>query len=489
MVRGAAENLQYPAPGVLCHDDLVLPSVNDLARSFLDGNTSPSEAMDQVLDAIDRLDGRLGAWRAIYEDEARQAAEAASAQLAAGYRTGPFHGVPFALKDIVDLEGRSTTAGSAALADRVSPATATIARRLIAAGGVLIGKTNTVEFALGGWGTNQHLGTPRNPWDADTARAPGGSSSGSGVSVASGMAPCAIGTDTGGSVRLPAAFCGIVGLKTTEGLLPTDGIVPLSHTLDTPGPMARTVADTALMFDVLTGRHPADIDRDWRSGQGLYARPPDDLRGVRLGAMADHERALVSTPMLAAYDAALDTLADLGAEITVVSMPLSYDDLKALAFDIVTPEGWHHHGHLFGDPEAKLDEHVRARALGGQDVAAVDYIGAIRARQGHRQALLAVMEGLDAVVTPTTPTTAPALDTIDEDITPAQFTRAANYLAQAALSVPCSLAPAPDPAGTDAQIPAAIQFVGRGHDEAHLLRIGATYEQARGPLPDPPLAA
>ncbi len=460
--------------------------MNDLARSFLDGSATPTDAMDQVLDAIDQLDGKLEAWRVVYGDEARRAAEGATSQLATGHRSGPFHGMPFALKDIVDVEGRTTSAGSAALADRVSPATATIARRLVAAGGVLIGKTKTVEFALGGWGTNQHVGTPRNPWDPVTARAPGGSSSGSGVAVASGMAPCAIGTDTGGSVRLPAAFCGIVGLKTTEGLLPTDGIVPLSHTLDTPGPMARSVADAALMFDVLTGRHPAEIDHDWQAGAGLYAPPPTDLRGVRLGAMADHERALVAPNMLAAYDAALDTLADLGADITVVPMPVTYDELKDLAFAIVTPEGWHHHGHLWGDPSAKLDEHVRARAVGGQDVAATAYIAAIQARQRYRAELLTSMADLHAFVTPTTPDTAPALATIDEDVTPAQFTRAANYLAQAALSVPVGLAPAPD--GEPADIPAAIQFVGRGFDEAHLLRIGATYEQARGPLPAPPLS-
>ena len=460
--------------------------MNDLARSFLDATASPTDAMDQVLDAVDQLDSKLEAWRVVYADEARQGAEAATAQLETGHRTGPFHGVPFALKDIVDVEGRSTMAGSAALADRISPSTATIARRLVAAGGVLIGKTKTVEFALGGWGTNQHIGTPRNPWDPTTARAPGGSSSGSGVAVASGMAPCAIGTDTGGSVRLPAAFCGIVGLKTTEGLLPTDGIVPLSHTLDTPGPMARSVADAALMFDVLTGRHPADIDRDWQAGVGLYAPPPADLRGVRLGVMADHERVLASPAMLAAYDAALEALSNLGAELTVVPMPLTYDELKEAAFNIVTPEAWHHHGHLFGDPAAKLDENVRARAIGGEHVAATSYIASIQARQRYRSELLSSMAGLDAIVTPTTPDTAPALATIDEDITPAQFTRAANYLAQSGLSIPTGLAPAPD--GEPADIPAAIQFVGRGNDEANLLRIGATFEQARGPLPDPPLS-
>ena len=246
----------------------LLPGVNTLARDYDSGRSTPEEAVSELLATIDRLDSTIEAWQALYADDAIDAAVAATKARAAGHRIGPFHGIPFALKDIVDVQGRVTTAGSKAWASRLSPSTALIARRLLAAGGVLLGKTKTVEFALGGWGTNQHMGTPRNPWDAENARVPGGSSSGSGAAVASGMTPCAIGTDTGGSVRLPAALCGIVGLKTTEGLIPTDGIVPLSHTLDTPGPMARSVADATLMFDVLTGRDQSSIDDDWRQGTG-----------------------------------------------------------------------------------------------------------------------------------------------------------------------------------------------------------------------------
>ena len=460
----------------------MLPNVTDLARSHLDGTRSPIESTDEVLAAIDRLDGELGAYQVVYADDARRVAVAAGDAMAAGHRIGPFHGVPFALKDIVDIEGRVTTAGSAAWQDRISPATATIARRLMAAGGVLLGKTRTVEFALGGWGTNQRMGTPRNPWDGTVARAPGGSSSGSGVAVASGMAPCAIGTDTGGSVRIPAAFCGLVGLKTTEGLLPTEGIVPLSHTLDTPGPMARTVADAALMFDVLTGRNAVDIDEDWRAGRGLYAPPARSLAGLRLGAIDDAERSALSPAITAAYDTALDRLSDLGADIVATETPLRFERLRDLTFTIVTPEAWHHHGALFGDPEAPLDENVRARGLDGAAIPAAAYVAAGLERWRLRGELLDSMatEGIDLLVTPTTPDTSPDLEEVDEGTTPALFTRAANLLALSALSVPVGLS-------ADG-LPTAVQFVGRGFDEARLLAVGAVWEQARGPLPDPPVS-
>ena len=194
----------------------------------------------------------------MYAADARLAAEAADKAIRAGHAVGPLHGVPVALKDLVDLEGRVTTGGSKVWAKRVSAVTATLARRLISAGMIVLGKTHTVEFAMGGWGTNTHMGTPWNPWDATVHRTPGGSSSGSGVAVAAGLAPAAIGTDTGGSVRLPASWCGIVGLKVTVGRISTFGVLPLSTTLDTPGPMARSVEDAALLYRVLNGPDPND---------------------------------------------------------------------------------------------------------------------------------------------------------------------------------------------------------------------------------------
>ena len=467
----------------------LLPGVNTLARDYDSGRSTPEEAVSELLATIDRLDSTIEAWQALYTDDAIDAALAATKARAAGHRIGPFHGIPFALKDIVDVQGRVTTAGSKAWASRLSPSTALIARRLLAAGGVLLGKTKTVEFALGGWGTNQHMGTPRNPWDAENARVPGGSSSGSGAAVASGMTPCAIGTDTGGSVRLPAALCGIVGLKTTEGLIPTDGIVPLSHTLDTPGPMARSVADATLMFDVLTGRDQSSIDDDWRQGTGLYASLRKGVAGLHLGVLGDAERALVEPNVLADYDRAVETLTALGARTSTFIPPRPFDEMKDQPFVIVTAEAYYHHQSLYDDRSAPLDEFCRARGLPGADVSARDYVAA-QLRRGEEQASFQhAFDSFDAMLTPGTPMVAPTHAEVDEDITPAHFTRAGNYLGLCGLCVPAGLAATSGPSGTaPVVLPTSLQIFGRPFDESMVLRIGAAFEEARGDLGVPPLS-
>src|SRR5215468_8291092 len=238
--------------------DPVWATVAELSHAFEARTLSPVEAIDALLARIRRRDPALHAFIAVYDSDARLAAEAADKAIRSGHRIGPLHGVPIALKDLVDMEGRVTTGGSKVWATRVSPVTATLAERLIAAGMIVLGKTHTVEFAMGSWGTNTHMGTPRNPWDPAVHRTPGGSSSGSGVSVAAGLAPVAIGTDTGGSVRLPASWCGIVGLKTTIGRISCHGVLPLAPTFDTPGPMTRSVEDAAILFNLLQGPDPLD---------------------------------------------------------------------------------------------------------------------------------------------------------------------------------------------------------------------------------------
>src|SRR5215207_9311463 len=233
-------------------------SVAELSTAISGRKLSPVAVTEQYLDRIGKLDGKYKAFVAVYADDARQAAEAADKAIRSGHAVGPLHGVPIALKDLIDIEGRVTTGGTMVWRERVSPVTATLARRFFAQGMIVLGKTHTVEFAMGGWGTNQHMGTPWNPWDPDAHRTPGGSSSGSGVAVASGFAPWAIGTDTGGSVRLPASWCGLSGLKTTIGRVSTYGILPLAPSLDTPGPMARSVEDAALLYSVMQGPDPLD---------------------------------------------------------------------------------------------------------------------------------------------------------------------------------------------------------------------------------------
>ncbi|MED5292737.1 MAG: amidase, partial [Actinomycetota bacterium] len=324
----------------------------------------------------------------------------------------------------------------------------------------------TVEFAFGGWGTNQRMGTPHNPWDAKVARTPGGSSSGSGAAVASGMIPCAIGTDTGGSVRLPAAFCGIVGLKTTEGLLPTNGIVPLSHTLDTPGPMARTVADVALMFEALCSE-PAKLD--------LSA----EIAGMRIGSLSDEERIGIEPEQLDAYDRSLDQLADLGAEIIQFQPAKPFEEMKEAAAVILTAEGYFHHGALMDNPDSLVDENVRPRFKAGADISSAQYVGALLQRDSDRESFSLAMQGIDALVTPTTPMLPPPLTETDELSTPARFTRAINYLSMCGTSVPSGI--------SNGGLPTSLQIACAGGNEATCLQISAAYERGRGALPAPPL--
>src|SRR6266852_4553154 len=296
-------------------DPSYLPA-HRLAAEIAARRLSSVTVVEALLARIAAHDEKLHAFIDVYADDALLAAEAADKAIRAGHAVGPLHGVPIALKDLIDLEGRVTTGGTMVWRERRSPSTATLARRFFAQGMIVLGKTHTVEFAMGGWGTNQHLGTPWNPWDLTVPRTPGGSSSGSGVSVAAGFAPWAVGTDTGGSVRLPAAWCGLSGLKTTIGRVSTYGILPLSPTLDTPGPLARSVEDAALLYSVMQGADPLDP-------RTLSAPPPNDpmaclrrgVRGLRLARMPAAERAGCTADMLAAYDTAVEALARLGAEI------------------------------------------------------------------------------------------------------------------------------------------------------------------------------
>ena len=352
----------------------------DIARAYRSGETTAREIVDGLLARIETHDPKLGSFQAVYADDARLAAEAADAKARSGHWLGPFHGVPFAAKDVVDIEGRITTGGSLTMVGRVSPATATIAQRLIAAGGILIGKTKTMEFSMGGWGTNLTMGTPWNPWDMETHRTPGGSSSGSGVAVAAGLVPCAIGTDTGGSVRTPSAWNGTVGLKTTEGFLPIDGLVPCSVSLDTPGPMTRSVADAAFMFDVMTGHESDRLERHLAEDGFLDLPRAEGVDGLCLGALQEQDREGVEDAILALYDEALQRLRSLGAEVVAFEPPMPWQTMAEGTGLIFTAEGYVHYGALMEDPNAPVDEDVRRRLLPGRDISAHDYISAVLKR-------------------------------------------------------------------------------------------------------------
>ncbi len=238
--------------------DLPFHSLAELSRRLAAGQTSSQEIVAACLSRIDALDGKLHAFVDVYRDDALKLARDADTELREGRLRGPLHGLPIALKDLLHLQGRQTTAGSKSWRGRMSDHTATAVERLLAAGMIPLGKTHMVEFAFGGWGRNQPMGAPWNPWDMTTHRVAGGSSSGSAVAVAAGLAPAAIGSDTGGSIRIPAALCGLTGLKTTYGLVSLHGAVPLSTTLDSIGPLTHTVDDAALLTAAMAGPDPRD---------------------------------------------------------------------------------------------------------------------------------------------------------------------------------------------------------------------------------------
>jgi aspartyl-tRNA(Asn)/glutamyl-tRNA(Gln) amidotransferase subunit A len=444
-------------------------TVAELSRAFADRTLSPVDAVEALLERIRKRDA-LHAYIAVYESDARLAAEAADRARRSGHAVGPLHGVPIALKDLIDMQGRVTTGGSKVWKDRVSPVTATLAERLISAGMIVLGKTHTVEFAMGSFGTNTHMGTPRNPWDPAVHRTPGGSSSGSAVAVSAGLAPVAIGTDTGGSVRLPAAWCGIVGLKVTAGRISTHGVLPLSHTLDTPGPMTRTVEDAALIFRVLNGPDPRDP-------QTLAWTPADPLPalrrgvgGLRLAVMPDVERAGVAADVLAAYDASVEALAALGAQIVRPSLPHRFSDYAAATGRIIGCEGYKFVGHLVDDMSLPVDPHIRPRIQLGRGVSARDYLTTLADCQEHRRQFAAAIADADALLTPTAQTTALPIDQVDQSGTAAFFTRVGNYLGLCGLAIPNGFTPG--------GLPTSLQILCHPGDEATALRIGWAYEQA-----------
>src|SRR6185312_13187364 len=264
-------------------------------------------------------------------------------------------------------------------------------------------KTHTVEFAYGAWGTNQHMGTPWNPWDPDVARTPGGSSSGSGVSVAARMAPCAIGTDTGGSVRIPAAWCGITGLKTSIGRISTFGVQPLSPTLDTPGPLARSVEDCAILLEAMQGADPADP----LTASLPPSRPMPELKkgvkGLKLARMPDGERAGHDAEVLAAYDRTLEQLAAMGAHIVELPrMKLSLRENGDLVGRIISFEIYPVIGKMTQDPGQPHDDAVRPRVNAGATITAAQHQKLLALREERKREFAVAMEGIDAVLTPST---------------------------------------------------------------------------------------
>jgi aspartyl-tRNA(Asn)/glutamyl-tRNA(Gln) amidotransferase subunit A len=454
--------------------DLAFLSLGELAALLGRREIASRDIVAACLARIDAHDAKLHAYVDVWRDEALALADAADLERKTGFVRGPLHGLPIALKDLLHVEGRATTAGAKTWRGRASGYTATAVERLRDAGMIPLGKTHMVEFAFGSWGRNRPMGAPWNPWDAEVHRVAGGSSSGSAVAVAAGLAPVAIGSDTGGSIRIPAALCGLTGLKPTYGLISLHGAVPLSTTLDSLGPLTHTVEDAVLVTAAMSGadaHDPATLAAPAFDAQALLARPPD-VRGLRIAVLpAEQFPWPVDAEVMAAHERVIDVLRDRGAIVERVALPLDFADLMARNGRIIAAESYALHRAYIEDEALDFDPWVRKRVIGGKAIGAADYIDELAQRRRACEQFAQWMQGRAALLTPTVPITAVPLDDVDETTTPlAAFTRPVNYLGACALSLPCGL--------SRGGLPISTQLVGAPFHDAALADIGRAFQHA-----------
>ncbi|MEU5695014.1 amidase [Actinosynnema sp. NPDC020468] len=432
--------------------ELTLVAASDAVRRR---ELSPVELVESVLARVASV-APLNAYVTVTAERALAAARRAEQEIVAGRWRGPLHGIPMALKDLIDVAGLPTTASSRVRADHVAEVDSTVAARLAAAGAVLVGKTHTHEFACG-------LITPQTANARRADRIAGGSSGGSAVAVAAGAATFALGTDTGGSIRVPAALNGVVGLKPTYDLVPRDGVVPLSWSLDHVGPLTRTVADAALVLPVLTGQELSTVDRK--------------ITGLRVGVPRDHYFDQVDPEVEGAVRMAIALLESLGARLVDVDIPMTRY-FRPIHWGLMVPEATAYHERtLLGAPELYSPE-VRVLLEVGALVSAADYLRARRARTLLRREWLCLMETVDVLVAPTTPITATPIG--HTDVTwPDDFAETVSE-AHARLSTPADITGVPAltvPIGRDhAGLPIGLQLMGRPLEEDLLLRLGQACE-------------
>jgi aspartyl-tRNA(Asn)/glutamyl-tRNA(Gln) amidotransferase subunit A len=445
-------------------DQLSFLTASELVAGYKAGSFTPSDVVASHLARIAALNDKVHAFIDVYADEARAAAQASTQRYADGKPLGALDGVPVGVKDLIEIEGKVCTAGSATRRDRVATQTATIVKKLEARGAIVLGKVHTVEFALGGWGTNQHLGAPRNPWNAEVPHTAGGSSSGSAAAVAARLATIAIGTDTCG----PAGFNNLFGLKTTSGRISLHGIVPLSPSLDTVGSLARSVHDAALLFQAMQGpdvRDPTTLDV---TPIDPFAELEQGVRGLTLAVIDARERKAVDPDILKAYDAAVEVYRNLGATIVTIDLPKSLPEFSRAA-EIMMGEAYAIHGAVAEDPASQMDNGVRARVLSGR-IDAKAYIEARWRAQADRQEMLQAFGAADALLAPTSQVPPIPLAEVDEATTPATLTRFVNQIGFCGLAIPIGF--------TTKALPTSLQIVCRPYQEALALRIGRAHEAA-----------
>ncbi len=453
---------------------LTVAAAAELIRSR---QLSPVELTEACLDRIERLDGSLNAFITVTREQALADARGATDEIARGAYRGPLHGIPMALKDLFQTAGVRTTAGSKILAEHVPAEDAHVVSRLKVAGAVLLGKQNMHEFAFGATGINPHYGPVRNP--VDTGRITGGSSSGSGAAVAAGECLASLGTDTGGSVRIPASLCGIVGLKPTYGRVSRRGVVPLSWSLDHVGPMARTAEDAAIVLQAIAGGDPGDESSSREPVPDYRAALSGGVRGLRIGVAFDGLRmsgffAGIYADLEAAVHGAIEVLERLGAEVREVDLPL-LEELHAAAAAILMPEALSYHQKWLATRPDDYGEEVRHRLELASMYPAVHYVNAQRLRElAVRAWREQVFAEVDLVAVPATATAAVPIEEagLETTLSLVRFTNPFNVLAVPAVSVPCGR--------TGDGLPIGLQLVGRWFDEATVLRAAHGYQMEAG---------
>lgn len=468
-------------------DDLHVSSVKELSARIHARELSPVELTEHLLARIDVLDEGLHAFVAVMRERALAEAKAAEEAIAAGSSRGPLHGIPYAVKDLFDVAGHPTMAGCSLLADRIATRDCAAVRRLAASGMVLLGKTHTVQFAFGGVGINHDTGTPHNPWHVEP-HAPGGSSSGSAVAVAAGMVPVALGTDTGGSVRAPAALCGIAGLKTTVGRVSRAGVFALSPSLDSVGPLTRTVGDAAWVYESLQGPDPDDDS----TMQAHVDRGPHDVSSTLDEGVAGLRLAFAETVFFDGVDPEVDAavratgevFTALGASVTSMAIPEASDvmghgdDSERARSLFMAAEGCASNREILEHHFEELDPIVSVRLRRGFELSAADYIDTQQrfatAQAGVRRRLADV----DALLVPTTMIPAEPISEIDVDAdTYVQFngkylrnTAIGNLLGLCATTTTCGF--------TSTGLPIGLMVYAKPFAEEMTLRVAHAYEQA-----------
>lgn len=439
-------------------------TIVEAGAALRDGSLSTAALTESVLGRIAETEPRLNAYITVTGDLAREQAAEADAARRDGRDLGPLHGIPVALKDLVDTAGIATTGGSGFLRERVPEADATVYRKLQEAGAVMPGKLNLHEFAFGTTSRNPHFGPVRNPWDEE--RSPGGSSGGSGASVAVGSSLAALGSDTGGSIRIPASLCGVVGLMGTYGRVSRAGVLPLSWTLDHVGPLAKTVEDAALVLNAIAGHDPADPGSAARPVDDATAKLGEEIAGLRIGLPRAMLWDGLDDEVAEACTVAVDVLRGLGAVVEEVDLPLQTGRGRGLT---IIAEAAAYHEKWLREQRDKYGD-ILPRIEAGLTVSAVDYINDQRLRRKFIEETRAVLERVDVLVSPTCSRTAPLIEDGDPTAELARLTAPYDVTGIPAISVPC---------GFDGKgLPIGLMIGGRHWDEATVCQVAGAYEAA-----------